>query len=120
MKLFQWEEVEGAKMTAPSHPTAIRIPEGLGVEVEEEKSSEGTEVREKGQKEKIKDYEMHQRKSGNGRQSTCSYEEAIEVSGFPIIPWHSPNCLAPMMFQTLRSPCLIYFFNPPSFYHDEK
>lgn len=62
IKLFLWEEVEGAKMTYLSHSTPIIITEGLRMEGEEGKNLETTEIREEDQKGKTKDYGRCERK----------------------------------------------------------
>lgn len=66
MKLFLWEEVEGTKMTSSSYPSPIIITEGLGVEVEDGKGLETTEVRSR----KLRIMRgIRGREESNGRQS---------------------------------------------------
>lgn len=64
MKLGLWEETEETDISFSPHPTPIIVTEGLGVEVEDRKCLEATEVMEKAQKEKTRDYEQYQKKRG--------------------------------------------------------
>lgn len=99
MKLFLWEETKGTDISFSPHPTPIIVTEGLGVKVEDRKCLEATEVMEKAQKEKTRDYEQYQKKEErSGSKSIHGHQEAMGVSRFPIPPWDSPNCLASMLF----------------------